>query len=1283
MADLNKNQRDAVSTLDRHVSVTAGPGSGKTLVLVERYLEILRSRDVSVDQIVAITFTNRAANEMRERLRRRLDQLAMDSPDSERPRWIRHKRRLDGAVITTIHGFCARLLREFPVEAGVDPQFALLDEHQTAMLEEAVVEEALTEFINADHDAITRLTLGFTRALVVDAVIQLYRAIRNQGLTFTEAGLLSEQSHATIELYQSAISELHGNIKNFLSSRGFSKSAEAKRAEVARLWPEVRELLASVSPESSLVDYCRGVRDFRERARPNAQGLIKEQVQLLDELIWSNKPFGKVPRLCFDLYSIDYVRQLVAVLQTVDRRLAEEKRNLSALDFDDLQTLALKLVTTRPEVIRRTANRYRFFLVDEFQDTNPLQRDILERLSLVSRPRPNLFVVGDRKQSIYGFRGADVDVFRQMSERIESEGGITVELNLNYRSRPELISFFNFFFEKVFSVRDGESRQLDELGYVGYELGVAGREPQGSEPAVEVLVDFKHENSADERSTRERDAEQLARRIRGLLEDPSGLGDGNPVRAGDIALLFRAMTEVYIYEARFRREGIPYLTVQGKGFYDREEITDLIQLLRFLDNKTDQLALAAMLRSPLCGLSDEALLALRRGPLVGEAEELLRGYRLRPLLAALDQHEKIDHLNTEDRFAIEHARTFLRGLIDRSKRGGLVDLLRYAVDVSEYRTVAAANYDGAQRLANIDKLFELAHRFERSGAHLIRDFVRFVREFEEAKGRESEGQIDQAADAVKLMSVHQSKGLEFPVVILPDLNRKSDSLSDWYVMDRHLGVSLKVPDGRGGRLKGEAFETAAKRAKLRETFESMRLFYVAATRAKDLLILSGATSDLTKLVAEDSWLGWTWSALQPGESVESRIITPVADSRVQLTFNLADTPQELPLAREARVTLQGPIDTISDVASQFGLLEAVSGSGGNSIPDRFGVTQLVNYQRCPRQYFFERMVYAPNVEEMAVWSDAEAPEPPANLTATFRGAVIHRFCEQYREGSSLDEILRSSFEEVLHLRRAEIGDRIAEIDANRALQELRPFAENYLSSGVRERIESARAEHSSSADVFEITSNPALPALQPVPGVYSEQRFRLKLPRGVITGTIDKLLVTGRPGDNLTAEIIDFKTNRFNLRVDPPQPEPMSTANRKTKRSDDPRSQLAFDFDPEPELSLDTEVASSITDYQLQMQAYALAVHRLTSGIDQLKVTLHFLDPNLEVSLPEQLLREDACIAAVEETIETLTDRDAPGDFPPAPAAHCQSCRYLELCPPGRAWLSGTTSPAADHEAHK
>src|SRR5512132_80632 len=201
-------QAAAAYEINKHISVTAGPGSGKTTVLVERYVHILRERNLAIDQIVAITFTNRAANEMRERLRTELNLMLRIADDAERRRWLNYKRTLDGAVITTIHGFCARLLREFPIEARVDPQFLLLDEHRAAMLLESSVEETLTEFISAGHVEISRLTLGVGRGKLAAALGQLYRDVRGQGLSLTDLALKTAGSHATEADHARAVVEL-------------------------------------------------------------------------------------------------------------------------------------------------------------------------------------------------------------------------------------------------------------------------------------------------------------------------------------------------------------------------------------------------------------------------------------------------------------------------------------------------------------------------------------------------------------------------------------------------------------------------------------------------------------------------------------------------------------------------------------------------------------------------------------------------------------------------------------------------------------------------------------------------------------------------------------------------------------------------------------------------------------------------------------------------------------------------------------------------------------------
>src|SRR5688572_27639389 len=207
--ELLPEQAAAAYEINKHISVTAGPGSGKTTVLVERYLHILRENPhLNIDQLVAITFTNRAANEMRERLRTQLDLILHTSSDDSRRQWLNYKRTLDGAVITTIHGFCARLLREFPVEARVDPQFLLLDEHRAAMLLESVVEECLTEFISAGHVEISRLTLGVGRGKLAAALAQIYRDVRGQGLSLDELALKTAQSHATEADHANAVNDL-------------------------------------------------------------------------------------------------------------------------------------------------------------------------------------------------------------------------------------------------------------------------------------------------------------------------------------------------------------------------------------------------------------------------------------------------------------------------------------------------------------------------------------------------------------------------------------------------------------------------------------------------------------------------------------------------------------------------------------------------------------------------------------------------------------------------------------------------------------------------------------------------------------------------------------------------------------------------------------------------------------------------------------------------------------------------------------------------------------------
>jgi ATP-dependent helicase/nuclease subunit A len=1320
--ELLPSQAKAAYTLDRHVSVTAGPGAGKTTVLVERYLHILREKKpASIDQIVAITFTNRAANEMRERLRKALDGLLRTAHGGERERWMRYKRTLDGGVITTIHGFCMRLLREFPVEAGLDPQFMLLDEHRAATLLAAAVEESLTEFLGRRDESVSRLTAGIGRPLLATALWEMYLRVRGQGLSFDQILKQTAASHAATQDYDALCDELDAAMSDLISVSGLTSRANDKRVEAARRWDEVREILHN--SDAPLSDYCGAIIEFREAARPDARGHIASLVKRIDELFWgdSKDKFGCLPQMRFDLVARDYATALVKLLKHIDNRFTMKKQELSALDFDDLQLRTLELLQ-KPEVLERTFGRYKFFLVDEFQDTNGLQRDLLDALALNSRARANLFIVGDRKQSVYGFRGADVDVFSKMSDALQTAGGDLVPLPVNFRSQPQLINFFNYLFARFFRPSDEvKPAELSELGYVEHEPSEAKRETRDTPPLVELMIDtLRSEDDPKAKQTaRERDAQQLVQRIISLTTDGTSAASKQPGEVlsfeyRDIALLFRAMTDVPVYEAEFRRAGIPFQTVLGKGFYDREEITDLIQLCRFLDNRTDELALSAVLRSPLCGISDNTLLALRLAPAIGETldgDSPQARRKPRPLWRALRRQSEIDFIDDVQREALGSAKEFLSSLIERRNRYPIGDLLRFAVETSGYTTVIAATYDGAQRLANVEKLFNLAERFERSGAHLIRDFVKFVHDFEAIGSRESEGQLDDSANAVKLMTIHQAKGLEFPVVIIPDLHRLKPAWEGYFLIDRHRGLTLKVPNGRGQMVSGSTFTAFSGRAQWRENFESMRLLYVAATRAQDRLILSGASKDLNRVAkGDDSWLQLIWQALDLGLRSQDQIVDLDEQTQLRLTHNLVDQENEV-VTGATSPTLTRMVDPLEEFSQIFPLLRSIP-SDHDSAVHRLSVTQLINYQRCPRQYYFDRVLHVPTADQMAVWNDAEAPEPPANLTATLKGAVIHRFCETYSKNDDAEKLLRQSFADVVRIRQAELADRLVEIDSQAAIAELLPLAHNYLSSPVFERVERARAGLSSrSAEAGLSVPSAVADGSKESPfkpdgsaGLWSELSFRLRRPGAILTGAIDKLLLTpAAGGKHFEVEVIDFKTNRLRSRTSADLASTSSLGPRASRppgaeghvnlslagdvRTGRPRSQyeveqIAFDFNATAVTAqddvgpLDEQLRIAASDYQLQMQAYALAVYELlpslTNGFFSMAATLHFLEPNREFQLAPELLSRETCQQAIDIAISEIVSSTEPRQFPVRPANHCHMCNFLSICPAGSEWLRST-----------
>jgi ATP-dependent exoDNAse (exonuclease V) beta subunit len=420
------------------------------------------------------------------------------------------------------------------------------------------------------------------------------------------------------------------------------------------------------------------------------------------------------------------------------------------------------------------------------------------------------------------------------------------------------------------------------------------------------------------------------------------------------------------------------------------------------------------------------------------------------------------------------------------------------------------------------------------------------------------------------------------------------------------------------------------------------LLYVAASRAEDRLIMSGVTDQIGSLNrSNDCWLKWIWQSLDLGERASSNVVELEEGVQLQLTINLAEEATEVEPLTEGEPAAAPPFE--DSLVEAFPLIKPVGRPIGDAI-HRFSVTQLINYHRCPRQYYFDRVLQLPSADELAVWNNADAPEPPSNLTATLKGAVIHRFCESYTADQSAEDVLRRSFEEVVRLRQAQLADRLVEINFDTAIKDLLPLARNYLASDVFRRVEAAPKVARTVRPTGE-------------PGLWSELSFRLRRPLGILYGVIDKLLVTPNH-----IEIIDFKTNRISSAKNP-TPEPSS------------KTQFSFDFEEKAadlRGGIDVALRTTSEDYELQMQSYALAVRQLLPALADatISVTLHFLEPRVEVHLADELLAPAQCEAAIDEAMLRIVSSFDPAHFPVKPAPHCRACNFLRLCSAGRDFLS-------------
>jgi ATP-dependent helicase/nuclease subunit A len=842
-------QEPAIRARGRDIAVTAGAGTGKTLTLVARYLSLV-AEGLPLRSIVAITFTRKAAREMRNRVREEIRRY-LGSPGldgEENARWQNLYSELDAARIGTIHSLCSEIVRAHPAEAGVDPRFDVLEEGQGNILVGSVVDEAL--------------------ALAADdaELVGLFALLGEEGLRSTLESMLVRRldveaclANSPVPLWATWEACLLGPIRAFVDAgqvrakfeelRGVREDGTLARAEAAgdRLAAPLRRLLDTWEGIAA----CRDQNDWATVVE-RLPSLRAEMTSLGQAKNWQPhdpKPTLAELRAQYDTELKEWIGKGIDVAH--ERRLAEAmpalellfahasrsyrrlKDERQALDYDDLEAGALALLRDNPAVRARWQGEVEALLVDEFQDTNGRQRDLV---ALLNGGRGRLFIVGDAKQSIYRFRGADVVVFRSERERIERVGGGAFALETSYRAHRDLIAALNALLRRALGEEADPDRPWAEpfapLRHHREEAGPGFRRPFVE---LHLAVGSKTGGALD------RAADALAARIAGLVANGLQLeehGRFRPLEYGDVAILCRASTSFGAYEDALEQAGVPFLTVAGRGFYGRAEVRDLLNALQALADPSDDLALAGMLRSPACGLSDAALYRLCR-----ERDE-----RQTSLWDVLERRQAEGALSDADRRCAQRAANLIARLHGEVGRTPVADVLKALLDGTDYRAalIQAGQARGAR---NVSKLLADAHA---SGITGVGEFLEYVNGLRDSGAREGEARAI-AEGAVQIMTVHAAKGLEFPVVAIGDVTRKSGG-GGGLLLHPELGLLLPAKDGQGQ--DPAIYRLGKGRADSQEAAESDRLLYVAATRAREMLILSGCVGMKGSSVSKPGgWLG--------------------------------------------------------------------------------------------------------------------------------------------------------------------------------------------------------------------------------------------------------------------------------------------------------------------------------------------------------------------------------------------------------------------------------------------
>jgi ATP-dependent helicase/nuclease subunit A len=856
-------QRDAIKTRDVSIALSAGAGCGKTFVLTERFLSHLNPveddlplfKDLNetgavaakLHEIVAITFTDRAAREMRDRIRAKCYERLRSAPAEEVSHWLKLLRSLDAARISTIHAFCANLLRSHAVEAQLDPQFIVAEQAQADTLVAEIAEDVLREKLSEQDPDFIDLGTHFGIDRLQSMLVKL---CEQRTIDFETWGGRTPEDVVAIWVRFHAEKVVPVTLREFSVSQAASRLVRVLQGmrDVPATLQAARDLLLFDIPKVETAKNPAGsLAELREAAKlPRGARKVWEYEQDYEAFRSAAESFRRavdkaLPLLTFDSQAAvpDAVAglQLLGALRIVLERYQQRKRDLGWLDFNDLLVKAHALLVDprHSAVQQQLVSQVRMLLVDESQDTDPVQVEIIKALCGDEIASGKLFFVGDYKQSIYRFRGADPTIFSQLQQDTPKAGRLS--LTTNFRSQPAILDFVNALFCESLS----NQAQPAAGAALSYEHLTPARPQVVPTPSTEflwaILEDASRNDSGARDEARKKEAELIARRIHSLLDSDEQIvakktDDGKWIarraEKSDIAILFRSLSDVRFYEEALRRNGIDYYLVGGHAFYAQQEIYDVLNLLRSLVSPADEISLIGALRSPFFSLTDETLFWLSQHP--------------HGLAGGLFADNLPKELAPEARQRVQAAASVLRQLRARKDRLPIATLLNEAFRLTGYDAALLAEFLGDRKLANLQKLIDQARSFDQSGTLSLSDFIVQLSEFVVHQPREPLAATHpEGADVVRLMTIHQSKGLEFPIVFVPDICRSAFSDEFGAAWNDAIGPLVRVPTAPGAAkfITGLDLHNALVNAAERE--ERIRLLYVAATRAADFLVISAGT----------------------------------------------------------------------------------------------------------------------------------------------------------------------------------------------------------------------------------------------------------------------------------------------------------------------------------------------------------------------------------------------------------------------------------------------------------